>query len=503
MKVVWHCEDVVGARMAGPGNPRRRAGAAAGAAAPGRAGRGRRRRALRRALSRLRDLAAALKGAEVFVAQGFGFPLQHLLRFRGRVVLDLYDPVQLEQLARMGAAPTAEEIVQVGYVWRRLQYLIRRADHVLCASRAQRAHWLGWLGACGRLSPQALADDPEVFQVARGGPVRASGTAAGTPWLTAPGSDSALAPRTWSRSGPEASGTGWIPALAVRAVALARRRVPRLNLALIAGRRPGTAAPQMHLAADEAREVAGAGVHFIETWIPYEERGAWLLDADLSVSAHKPSLEAELAFRTRLLDCLWAALPAACTAGDVLASEGEHQGWARTAPPLDVDRFADALVALCDPGENQRARSSARTAAQSRTWQHSADTLPLPPLSPSSTPPPPPRPPNPRPRRRLRPQSLPQTPPLTRERLGEMERPGDTILISACQLSGAAGAPRPAAELAKKLRMVVPRSHVPGLEGGAEGADQGGGGVDALFVMGGHQSGADDDAVGLAFQGGG
>ncbi|HZR10669.1 MAG TPA: hypothetical protein VFA79_18930, partial [Myxococcales bacterium] len=374
VKVVWHCEDVVGARMAGPGI---------------RAVELARRLARRHQVTLVadgadelsgepfrgsRDLAAALKGADVFVAQGFGFPLQHLLRFRGRVVVDLYDPVLLEQLARMGSSPTAEQIVQVGYVRRRLQYLIRRADHVLCASRAQRAHWLGWLGAAGRLSPQALSGDPEasrLLAVVPFGLPEQPPERRGAPLREAIGAGSEDLIALWSGGLWD-----WMdPALAVRAVALARRRVPRLNLALIAGRRPGTAAPPMHLAADEAREAAGAGVHFIETWIPYDERGAWLLDADLSVSAHKPSLEAELAFRTRLLDCLWAALPAACTAGDVLASEGEHQGWARTAPPLDVEGFAEALVALCDPAENQRARAAARSAAAARTWQHSADTL--------------------------------------------------------------------------------------------------------------------------------
>src|SRR5947209_5562164 len=117
--------------------------------------------------------------------------------------------------------------------------------------------------------------------------------------------------------------------------------------ARITGARPGTAAPPMHVAADEARAAAGRGVHFVNEWVAYEARGAWLLDADLAVSAHKPSLESELAFRTRLLDCLWAALPAACTSGDVPASEGEQQGWARTSPNGDPAALAAAVVELC------------------------------------------------------------------------------------------------------------------------------------------------------------
>jgi len=374
VRIAYHCEDVVGARMAGPGI---------------RAVELSRRLAARHDVTLVaegaedftgepfrgsRDLGAALKGADAFVAQGFGFPLTHLLRFRGRLVLDLYDPVQLEQLARMGPDPSPDQIVQAGYVRRRLQYLIRRADHVLCASRPQRAHWLGWMGACGRLSPKTLAGDPEasrLLAVVPFGlpeePPRRNGSPLRQAIAAAPDDPIALwAGGLWD----------WMdPALAVRAAALARERVPRLKLALLAGQRPGTAAPRMRAAADEARAAAGSGVHFLDTWVPYQERGAWLLDADVAVSAHKPSLEAELAFRTRLLDCLWAALPAACTSGDFLAAEGERQGWARTASPGDAKSLADAIVTLCEPAANEKARALARVAAKERTWQRSADTV--------------------------------------------------------------------------------------------------------------------------------
>jgi glycosyltransferase involved in cell wall biosynthesis len=374
VRIAYHCEDVVGARMAGPGIravelARRLAarhqvtlvaeGAGELQGEPFRAS---------------RDLGAVLRDSDAFIAQGFGFPLPHLLRFGGRVMLDLYDPVQLEHLARIGSAPTADQIVEVGYVRRRLQYLIRRADHVLCASLPQRAHWLGWMGASGRLSPQALAADPEASRLIAIVPF-------GVPETPPRKGNSPL--RQAIGAAPDDRIALWAgglwdwmdPALAVRATGIAQRRVPRLKLALLAGQRPGKAAPPMRAAADEARSVAGPGVHFVDAWVPYEERGAWLLDADLAVSAHRPSLEAELAFRTRLLDCLWTALPAACTAGDVLAMEGEHDGWAFTAPPGDAEAFANAIVALCDPAANEKARAAATRAAKDRTWQRSADVV--------------------------------------------------------------------------------------------------------------------------------
>ena len=68
-------------------------------------------------------------------------------------------------------------------------------------------------------------------------------------------------------------------------------------------------------------------------------------------------------------------MPAACTSGDFLAAEGERQGWARTAAPGDAKSLADAIVTLCEPAANEKARALARVAAKERTWQRSADTV--------------------------------------------------------------------------------------------------------------------------------
>jgi len=163
MRIVHHCADRVGPEMAGPGiravELARRLAAAHRVVlvAPG-----------------ATDLAAepfevaeppalqgALEGAGALVTQGFGFPLRLLWRFAGRLVLDLYDPVQLEQLAQFGPAATPAQRISLAYVRVRLLRLLRRADHVLCASPLQRALWLGWLGAAGRLTPDVLAGDPE------------------------------------------------------------------------------------------------------------------------------------------------------------------------------------------------------------------------------------------------------------------------------------------------------------------------------------------------------
>jgi glycosyltransferase involved in cell wall biosynthesis len=58
---------------------------------------------------------------------------------------------------------------------------------------------------------------------------------------------------------------------------------------------------------------------FFNDWVPYEDRANYLLEADLGVSLHLDHLETRYAFRTRLLDYIWAGLPIICTSGDAMA----------------------------------------------------------------------------------------------------------------------------------------------------------------------------------------
>ena len=54
-------------------------------------------------------------------------------------------------------------------------------------------------------------------------------------------------------------------------------------------------------------------------WAPYELREAFLIEADIAISAAKDLAETRLAFRSRILDYLWAGLPVVTTSGDVLS----------------------------------------------------------------------------------------------------------------------------------------------------------------------------------------
>jgi glycosyltransferase involved in cell wall biosynthesis len=387
MRVVWHCEDRAGPAMAGPAIravelcSRLAQDHEVQLLCPGatelpeaqRSGGGRAFEVAEHAAGR--SLLGALKGADVFVTQGFGFPRRDLWRLPRsiRLVVDLYDPVQLELLSRLRQDEGARGRLHLAFVRRRLLWLVSRADHVLCASERQRALWLGWLGAAGRLTPEALRDDPEARALLAVVPFGSGRLppAEEAVRLPVPAGDAAVI--WWGGM------WDWMdPLTAVHAVARLRVQGIPASLVLPAGNRPG--AEPMEAAARaqaEARALGlwGRGVVQLPAWVPYAQRGALLRGAAVAVSCHKPSLEAELSFRTRLLDCVWAQLPVAATAGDELSARAAQEGWARTVPPGDADALAGALRALLNPEGRERAQAAARAALPAYTWDRAVSPL--------------------------------------------------------------------------------------------------------------------------------
>ena len=136
------------------------------------------------------------------------------------------------------------------------------------------------------------------------------------------------------------------PVSVIDAVADLAARRDDVRLVFLGLRHPNPTVPEMYatrraVARAEALGLRDRVVFFNEGWVPYERRGAYLLEADLGVSAHFDDLESRFAFRTRLLDCFWADLPVVTTAGDSLGDLVERRGVGRAVAPRDVDAWVE------------------------------------------------------------------------------------------------------------------------------------------------------------------
>jgi glycosyltransferase involved in cell wall biosynthesis len=175
----------------------------------------------------------------------------------------------------------------------------------------------------------------------------------------------------------------WLDALTpIRAVERLRAGGLPVHLVFLGTGRPALDPADIPTSADEAtafareRDLEGRSVHFNRGWIPYGEREAYLLEADVGVCAHHEHLESRFSFRTRVLDHFWAGLPSVVSRGDSIGDLVELRGLGRTVAPGDDEAFAAACATLlADRRTYERTAERVRELAPQFGWSEVARPL--------------------------------------------------------------------------------------------------------------------------------
>ena len=325
-------------------------------------------------------LLEAMRGHDVVVAQRLQPQLlRYAARLPVRLVADLYNPQMIEVLEAGGPGEGESSWRRA---WRSMLGGCAAADLVICASEKQRDLWLGGMALNGLVDPERYRADPTFRAFVDVVPF-------GLP-SEPPRHDAPVVKGVWPGIGPDdrvllwAGGIWrWLDAITpIRAVERLRAERPDLHLVFMGTGRPALEPGDVPTSANEAIHFArecgleGTCVHFNPGWVNYAERGAYLMEADLGVSAHHDHLEARFSFRTRVLDHLWAGLPSVVSSGDSIGDLVEQEGLGRTASPGDDEAFAAALAELLDDSKRHEAVSRrAREFAPALRWSECARPL--------------------------------------------------------------------------------------------------------------------------------
>lgn len=112
---------------------------------------------------------------------------------------------------------------------------------------------------------------------------------------------------------------------------------------------------------------------FFLDWIDYDQRGSYLLEADLGVSLAFDTLESHFAIRSRLLDHLWTGLPGVLSKGDEMANVLSSVGLAKLIAPRDVQGTADAILEYLEyPDLRSRLRETLEPYKKRFAWTSAA-----------------------------------------------------------------------------------------------------------------------------------
>jgi GT2 family glycosyltransferase/glycosyltransferase involved in cell wall biosynthesis len=287
------------------------------------------------------------------------------------LIVDWYDPFEIEKLAMAGTVRPEHYRLADQETHLDLHLQARAGDFYLCASERQRDLWLGVLLASGRLNTATAAADPSMRSLLAVVPF---GLPAEPPARTRPALKGVV-PGIGAEDKVLYWGGGlwqWFdPLTLLDALAQVVAQRPEVKLFFAAGLHFNTqTVPAMPIYTQARERAAGLGLldrHvFFGDWIPYAERGNYLLEADLGLSLHHAGLESRYAFRTRLLDYIWAGLPMVVTRGDPLAELVEQHGLGQVVPAEDAGAVAGALLALLAQ-PTLRADLAARFAAMAAT----------------------------------------------------------------------------------------------------------------------------------------
>jgi GT2 family glycosyltransferase/glycosyltransferase involved in cell wall biosynthesis len=314
--------------------------------------------------------------ADVIIVQGHALQYFPSLEATTKVlVVDIYDPLHLEQLEQGRDKPLKRWNDQVNNSTEALNHQIMLGDFFLCASDRQRHFWLGQLAALGRINAYTYSRDSELdsliavapFGIPSANPVATRGGIRGV--VPGIGHDDKVI--IW--------GGGiynWFdPQTLIRAVATLAKTRPNVRLFFLGVKHPNPDVPEM-AAVSEARVLAGhlgvdnVNVFFNESWVPYEERQNYLLEADLGVSTHFQHVETTFSFRTRILDYLWAGLPIVSTEGDSFGDLVEKESLGGVVPERDEAALVAVLErVLFDPEAAAEARANVARVRDDFTWE--------------------------------------------------------------------------------------------------------------------------------------
>ena len=320
-------------------------------------------------------MSARVRGYEVVVTQHLPVStMRTLARLPTRVVYDLYSPATLEQLpfdAREEHSTYRDAMAQLNSLTQ--EAALATGDAFVCASEKQRDFWLGALASARRLDRASYQRDPSLRALIdvvpfgidpdppEPGPALRGvvpGIEAGDKLLLWPGG-------IWN----------WFdPLTVIRAVHALSLRRDDIRLYFLGVKHPNPHIPDMAMAGEAVALADELGlrdrvVFFNFGWVPYAERGRYLLEADVAVSAHFDDVETRFAFRTRFLDCLWAGLPIVATRGDTLGELIVAGGGGSAVDVGDVDGWVEALeIMLDDPSTQRRARLATAALRPSLEW---------------------------------------------------------------------------------------------------------------------------------------
>lgn len=271
-----------------------------------------------------KSLQRYIENSDIILIQGhilYYFPF--LKNFKGKIIVDLYNPFNLESLEMFKDSNMEERIRIDKNNLNILKFQLTIGDFFICASEKQRDYWIGMLNAVGRINPYNYDSDSTLRNLID---IVPSGIPSEPP-LRSNLSIIDVIPNIKEEDIIILWGGGiwnWLdPITAIKALWEITRSRKDIKLVFMGIKHPDPKLPEMKKCIEAIKLARELDLYeknvFFNEWTPYKLRQTFLLGSDVGLSIHHERIETEFSYRTRVMDYIWARLPVITTEGDSIA----------------------------------------------------------------------------------------------------------------------------------------------------------------------------------------
>jgi glycosyltransferase involved in cell wall biosynthesis len=330
-------------------------------------------------------LTDLIRAHDVIIAQALPLPALPAEEMATKyLVVDLCRPWIVEHLEAHHARDPVGEESWLARDLIAINGLLAAGDFFICPAEMQRAFWLGALAHIGRLTEGIYSRAPDgralIDVVPYGIPAQPPAKQEKALKGVMPG----IGPNDFVALWGGGLWHGLDPLALVHATARLRDLDYPIRTVMLDAPRPATsdgapAPPSLRDAVRQRSDELGltdTHIFFPDGPIPYAERAGYLLEADAGISLQQPSLEARFAFRTPVLDALWAGIVPVASDGDTMADLLRAYDAGRIVPPGDDAALAVTLANLIDnPYDRRLLAARGHALGQTFAWETVAQPL--------------------------------------------------------------------------------------------------------------------------------
>ena len=259
-----------------------------------------------------------------------------------QLILDGYVPIHIEMSAR-NSDNLDREYDAFNFENKIWTKALRRGDILLCANEAQKKFYTGVMAQVGRINPITYGDE-DLIQIVPYGIYREKAVAKHDPLSKLVKNKKAFKLLWFGGIYPWFDLTNLL-----EAVKNANKTTP-IELIMVGVKNPFNQHPDFIKRYEEVMDYIKNNnmdeiVH-ITDWVKFEDRAEWYLGSDAVVLINNIGMENTLAWRTRLVDYVWADLPIVTNGGDPMSDILEANKAVYILPDLDAKTIEKEIIKI-------------------------------------------------------------------------------------------------------------------------------------------------------------